>query len=403
MGYVKSRAYPQLIPRDVRVNTAVLRLDYQASSKDTFSLSGNYLDFHSTNGIQTQVSLATGNAIGNNGSTTVFDRTGRASWTHVISPTAINEVRFGFFKDRQGDPASTGTTSIGTPMLPPFGPAALSVNGVSYLGYATAYPRLDPSEVRFQIADSYSWTKGKHTFKFGGDFARVEDYVFYMSNRFGTYTYQTFAAFAADFTGNTTGTKGWQTYSQVFGNPTVDIVTKELTAFAQDEWRITPKLTLTGGLRYEKTFIPQPPASMCNQAMPQTCKIPQTNLNFAPRLGFAYQIFDKTVIRGGGGMFYNRYPTSTIDNLFVTSGVDQLTYSLKSSVSAQKTAGPMFPNILSSAPTAVSGTSSIMYADPQRFRNPYSLQANFALQRELSKNTTLSLSWLWSQIGRAHV
>jgi len=395
LAYLQGRAFPQLVPRKVDDNLLFGKLDYQLSSKDALSFSGNYLDFRSMNGIQTQVSLPTGNAIGNNGTTTVFDRTGRASWTRIISPNAVNELRFGIFKDRQYDPASSGTTSIGTPMVPAFGPLGLTVNSVSYMGFATAYPRLNPSELRLSLADTYSWTVGKHTLKFGADFANVEDYVFSMGNRFGSYTYSTLAAFAADYTGNTTGAKNWQTYTQAFGTPTVDLTVKEFSAFAQDEFRVTPKLTLTGGLRYDYSSIPQP--KTCNPNFQQTCNIPGTSLNFAPRLGFAYQIMNKTVLRGGAGMFYDRYTSSTLENLFVANGVYQLSYSLKSSDPTQKAAAPVFPNILSTAPTAVNGSSSIFYADQQHFRNPYSMQANLAIQRELSKTTSLSVSWLWSR------
>ncbi len=390
-AYVTSRVLPQLVSRSVETNLFFAKFDYNLSSKDSLSFSTNYLDFHSPNGIQTQVSLATGNAIGNNGTTTVFDRTGRASWTRIVSPNAVNELRFGIFKDRQGDPAASGSTSIGTNLMPSFGPAGLTVASVSYLGFATSYPRLNPSELRFQVADTYSWTKGKHTFKFGGDYAHVEDYVWSMGNRLGSYSYSSFNAFALDFSGNPGGAKNWNTFSQVFGTPTVDLAVNEFTVFAQDEFRVTPKLTVTAGLRYENTTIPQP--KTCNSLVPQTCKIPSTSLNFAPRLGFSYALFPKTVLRGGMGMFYNRYTTSTIENMLLTNGVSQLSYSIASSNAA---AGPVFPNILSAAPSGTVGGATVVYADPH-WRNPYSLQGNLALQRELTKDMTLSVSYLWSR------
>ena len=75
-------------------------------SEHTFSFSGNYLDWISPNGIQTQAVLNNGNGIGNNADSTVRDRYGRADWTYVVTPTIIMESRFGYFKDRLYDAAS---------------------------------------------------------------------------------------------------------------------------------------------------------------------------------------------------------------------------------------------------------------------------------------------------------
>ncbi len=304
----------QLVPRTSDVNLLFGKIDYRPTEKNTFSFSFNYLDFRSPNGIQTQLSLADGSGVGNNADTNVFDRTGRASWTSVISASSVNELRFGYFKDRQYDPASPS-------LLPATGPVTLTVNGISNVGYPNGYPRLNPSETRFQIADTLSWIFGSHSFKYGFDYAHTEDYVNRLANRYGSYTYTTFNAFALDFTGNTTGARNYTSYSQAFGNPVVDTNLNEVAFFAQDQWRITPKLTITPGLRYEYTRIPQPASS--NPAFPQTARIPQYNKNIAPRFGFAYAINDKTAFRAGYGLFNNRYTTSTIENFFVANGTYQ--------------------------------------------------------------------------------
>ena len=125
-------------------------------------------------------------------------------------------------------------------------------NGVSYL------PRVEPNEQRFQVADNVSWTVGKHIIKFGVDIAHTEDYTYFLSPAYGSYTYQTVTQFALDFSGNTTGMKNWQSYSQAFGNPVVDAAIRDYGFYSQDQFLITPKLTLNYGVRYEYSQLPQP-------------------------------------------------------------------------------------------------------------------------------------------------
>jgi hypothetical protein len=395
IDFIQNRAETQLVRRNMDTNLLFGKIDFRPNEKDSFSISANYLDFRSPNGIQTQVSLTGGNGIGNNADTNVFNRTGRVSWTRIISPNVLNELRYGFFKDRQYDPASPS-------LLPSTGPVTLTVQSVSNIGYPNGYPRLNPSEVRNQVADTLSWNVGKHSFKFGVDYAHVEDYVNRLANRFGTYTYATLQNFALDFSGNSATTCGtiaapkchWQSYSQAFGNPIVDTKMSDYALFVQDTWKVTPKLTISPGLRFEYTWIPQPGIS--NPKVFETSRIPYAPHEFAPRFGIAYQLSEKTVLRAGYGIFYNRYPSSTIENLFLTNGVYQASYSLRSNTQSNLTAGPIFPAPLSSAPTAVAGTSTILISD-SKFRNPYSQQLTAGFEQEVAKNTSLTLSYVWSR------
>jgi outer membrane receptor for ferrienterochelin and colicin len=400
-AYVTSRAIPQLIPRTMNNNMLFGKIDWHPTEKDTVSFSSNYLDFRSPNGIQTQLSLATGAAIGNNADTNVFDRTGRASWTRIVSNSMLNEVRFGLFKDRQVDTASAD-------LLPTFGstasPVALTVNSVGNLGYAQNYPRVNPSELRIEFSDNFSWTKGKHNLKFGGTVSHLEDYVESMPSQFPFYQYASLTTFAQDFDGTTLApNQHYTTYSQTVGNRQVDLNSWEKTLYAQDEWHITTKLVVSPGVRYEHTSLPQPNSSLCNPLFPMTCKIPTNVGNVAPRLGIAYALNNKTAIHAGYGMFNNRYITSTIENLLVANGVYQKSYSFSGSTltGTQKACLPTFPNVLpfNWTPTgacALSLQPNVMFADPN-YHPSYSQQANLAIDRELGKHTSLSVSYVWSR------
>lgn len=389
VSYLGPRVAPQLIPRTVDVNLMFAKIDYHINERNSLTFSLNYLDFRSPNGIQTQLVLTNGNAIGNNADTNVFDRTFKAGWTSIISNSIVNEFRYGLFKDRQFDPASPS-------LLPSIGPIGLSIGALNNVGYATSYPRYNPSELRHSVADSLSWTVGRHSLKFGAEYANVEDYVNQLSNRYGSYTYPNLTAFAQDYSGNTVGDKHWTGYSQKFGNPIVDITLKETSFYLQDQIKVTPRLTITPGIRFEYTSIPQP--TQVNPAWPQTGIIPNNSASWGPRIGIAYSLNDKTVLRGGYGMFYGRVPSSTIANLYLSNGLYQPQYSLSSSGStgaAQVAAGPVFPFSLPTAPN-VNGSASIAIAEPD-FRNTYSQQASIAIERELAKNTTLTVSGVWSR------
>jgi len=93
----------------------------------------------------------------------------------------VNEFRIGWFTDRQAD-------DINQELLPAgIGVSSLTVAGRTNLGAgSSSVPRIQPSEQRFQFADNLSWTRGKHSLKFGVDIANSDDYTNMLANRLGT-------------------------------------------------------------------------------------------------------------------------------------------------------------------------------------------------------------------------
>src|SRR5206468_1875174 len=129
------------------------------------------------------------------------------------------------------------------------GLSSLTVAGRTNLGAGpNSVPRVSPSEQRFQFADNLSWIRGKHAMKFGVDIASSDDYSLFMSNQFGSYTYANVTNFALDYSGNTSGGRRWSSYSQTFGRPSTDATITDYGFYAQDQFRVTPKLTLNYGL-----------------------------------------------------------------------------------------------------------------------------------------------------------
>jgi hypothetical protein len=387
--FIQGRGMAQLLPRTANSNLFFLKLDWRPNERHSFSFSGNYLDWISPHGIQTQAVLNNGEAIGNNADSTVRTRYGRASWTSIPTNTMVNELRFGFFMDRLYDDFASDLVA------PETGRIGLSVGGQSNLSASPdgGYPRLNPTEQRYQIADNLTWTKGRHTLKLGLDYGNTSDHQNSLRGGYGVYSYSTVAAFAQDFTGNTTGTKKWNSYSQRFGNPDLQLAIRDYNFYLQDQYRVTSKLTLNMGMRYEGARYTQP--TLSNPDYLQTAHIPTTNTNFGPRFGFAYALNQgKTVVRGGYGVFFARYTGGLISTFHVDNGVYQHNYSLSGSRAAELAAGPVFPNRLATPPTG--GVPDLTYASPG-FRNPYTQQGDFGIEHAITKNTGLTVSYIWSR------
>ena len=372
-----------LVPRDVNSYMGFAKLDWRPSDRNSFSFSSNVMHWRSLHGIQTQAVLSSGAALGDNGNSTVETRYGKASWTSIPNASSVNEFRFGWFKDRLSDPASGDLFPSET------GPLYISLYS-STLGASRGYPRTQPSEQRFQFVDNYSWTAGAHSAKFGVDFATTEDYIDQLYNRNGAYTYTSLTSFAMDFSGNTTGARNYSNFQQAFGNPIQRFHTRDIALYGQDVWKIGRKFTLNYGMRYEHTWLPQPFAT--NSDYPQTGRIPRYNRNFSPRVGFSYAFDDKTVLRGGYGIFWARYHGYGLDTLLLGNGIYQSTIYV-----TPTTAGaPTFPNVFTSAEGLPSGTVNLGFA-ADNFHNPYTQQGTLAVERQIGSNLGLTVSYIWSR------
>ncbi len=370
-----------VVPRSVNSDIGFAKLDYHLNDRNTLTFDFNVMHWVSPDGIQTQSVLSSGAALGNNGNSTVETRYGNADWTAIVTPNSLNNFRFGWFKDRLSDPAASA-------LWPSTGPLYITVASAT-VGAAEAYPRTYPSEERFQLADTFSWTKGSHSFKFGVDFDTNQDYLKQLFNYAGAYSYSNLTNFALDFSNNTTS-KAYSSFSQAFGNPIQNLRTNNLYFFAQDSWKITRRFTLNYGLRYEKTFLPQP--TLKDPNYPETGVIPGSNKDFAPRISAAYEINDKTVIRAGYGIFYAPYIIDGIDSLFLGNGL----YQTSISANPNQAGAPLFPNVFPNVNAVPAGTAQLTFAQ-NGFHNPYSEQATLAVQRQLTTDLDLTVSYIYTR------
>ncbi len=374
------------IPRTASNDLYFGRMDYRMSDKNTFSASFNYLRWVSPNGIQTGLSSTTGAAITGNGDDTVHVRNGKLAWTYVPNGSLVNSFRYGLDTDRQSDVFDQAELGGGLGYLD------VSVAAVQ-LGPATYLPRLQPMETRNEVADDLSWTKGKHSIKVGFNWVNSEDFVSSLTNRYGSYTYQTPTLFALDYSGGT-GVKNWTSYSQGFGTPAVDFTIKEFGFYAQDQWRATNRLTVTAGMRYEHSIAPTP--TIVNPDWPQTATIHTGAKNFMPRVGLAYKLNDKTMIRAGFGTFFARLVGGIVEDTLIGQGLFQQSISLSATNPTQLAAGPVFPNALAAVPTGASVSASSLQFTAPNLKTPYSEQGQITVERQITKDMVFSVSGIWS-------
>jgi len=374
-----------VLPRKLDENIGFLKLDYRPTEKDSISANFNLMQFASPNGTVSASALSDGSGFYPNGNQIDLTRWARASYTHVVSATAVNEFRFGWFKD-------TRKQSTNPAIAPADGlVSGLSVADLPNLGMSVNIPNSQPSEYRFLFTDGYSLSVKNHQLKFGAETNYMEDVENALFYAKGEYFYGTITDWAKDLTpaaGDLLAGKRYSGFLQAFGPLLTRAIVRDYNFYAQDQWQLSRKLTLNLGLRYEFNRFTQPPI---NSDYPATGELNEPKNNFAPRLGFAYSLNGgSTVIRGGYGLSYARLPSASVIRLQQRNGVIQKTIFFVSS-----TAGaPTFPGYLLA--TSIAGTgSNVTYADPH-LKTPYTEQADFTIEQRLDSKTVLSASYLWN-------
>lgn len=405
------------------------KIDWNVTPKHHASFQYNRMRWSSPAGIQTAGVVFRGKE--SLGDDFVKADTGIARLTSTVSPTIVNEALFNYGRDFEfefgqpsipGEPVSQQGVS---PQIGISGAAALTFGKPNFLD------RPDyPDERRIEVGDTLSWSRGKHLFKFGGNVNHVDDVFNNLFQGAGQYSYSNRVLYMADYIAANTPGQGtfcgtnfaaascYSTFNQGLGPAAFEFATWDLGFFANDDWRIAPRLTLTLGMRWEYEKMPAP--QIPNPALPLTSQFPSDKGDFGPRLGFALDLGGsqhKTVLRGGYGVYFGRIINSTISNAIVNTavisggtttisgGIPRITggapLSQISVTYTPTTAGaPHYPNVAlfpSTGPTlaAINPPNVIEFAPNTRL--PLVHEYDLAFEREIANNTAVSVSYLGSQ------
>ncbi|MGA9553599.1 MAG: carboxypeptidase regulatory-like domain-containing protein [Candidatus Sulfotelmatobacter sp.] len=362
------------------------RLDYSPSTRDGLFLSFNLNRFDSPGGVITDPT------IGNYGMQTLanaYVHTVQASlgWTHTFSSTLLNEFHASTSQDNQ----------ISTPTgLAPNLPALILDSPAPFILGNAPFSVGRVFERQYSGADRVDYLIGKHTLQFGFDMNRAADSdnndggadpneAVEFGSFLGSYEFSNLQDFALG---------EYNQFSQTSGNPTFSFTVPYCGFYVQDSFRVLQNLTLDMGLREDFQVYPQPAE---NPAFPLTGQYPNQFRRLAPRFGFAWQPVAKTVVRGGFGDFYTNMNGLNYRNAAVSNGLA----SQQSSVNASYTSGPpnqqlpTFPNILPGNSPLFQASPDISLVSPQ-FRAPYILQASLQIEREILRDTTLTIGTMWN-------
>jgi Carboxypeptidase regulatory-like domain len=407
-----------LVPRTGDQNIFFPKIDWQVNSKNHASFSFNRMRWSSPAGIQTQASVTRG--IASFGNDYVKETWGVAKLDTSITPNIINEFRFQYGRDFEYETSQTPapyeianlvhTATYTNPLgLPPS--VTLPSSNAFTFGVPTFLQRpAFPDEARGQVADTLSWSHGKHTFKFGFDVSHVDDNSQNLSTQYGNFSYNVDANnslidYFSDLNKPNTCTLGalhvpcYGSFSQAIGPLGFEFSTNDISMFVADDWKILPRLSLTLGMRWEYQMLPAPFSNLINPAVPQTAHLPADLNNLGPRAGFALDVFGngKTVLRGGYGIYYGRIINSTVFSALTSTGMPggQSFFSLSTSNPTTAPCAPAFPQILGAIPSCAGAKPSTVFFDPN-FQNPQIHQMDLTLERDLGWGTVLSFSYLGS-------
>ncbi|HEY8131593.1 MAG TPA: TonB-dependent receptor [Thermoanaerobaculia bacterium] len=353
----------------------LLKTDHELLSNDHLSLRYNRQRFTGGNFESSGITVAQEHS----GASLVRTDTFSAVNSTIFSNAFFNEVRANYVKDSEPGLANSSNPE-----------ANILQGGVTVLTIGRNF--FSPRETtikRNQLADTATYIVGAHSFKGGFDLNRDKILNFFPGNFSGSYRFNSLADFANGKPASLTQAFPGPGTTGPFTHP--DLM--ETGLFLQDEWHTMPTLTLNLGLRYDRQAIKQPsvlnPDAQLLAAGLRTDRIHQDNNNFGPRLGFAWTPGgdNRTVVRGGYGIFFGRTTAIMIGTGHSNNGINVQTITFTGNLI------PQYPNIYSSIPSGVSLPKPTIFVFQPGFQNPRVQQGSFGVERALTNDLAVGVAY----------
>jgi hypothetical protein len=356
-------SFQQAIPNTHSRTNVGPRFDYQLGKNDTLTLRYQYWRNNEQNQGIGAFTLPTQAY-----NTLETEQTLQAGETHVIGANIVNETRFQFLHD-----INTQTPNSSLPTI--------NVEGYFTAGGNSRGTSQD-DENRYEFQNYTSIVHGKHMIKFGARLRQASVTDSSNSQFNSTYIFKSAAAYqttlnniAAGQLANANGGGAYE-YLVTTGLPAASVSLFDAGLYMEDDWRVRPNLTLSGGLRFE------------------TQNDIADHADWAPRAGLAWGLAHgsntpKTVLRAGWGLFYDRFESEYLLEAQHLNGVAQTSYLIYS---------PDFFN--ANAPvTNLSGAGQIptIYRVSPNLEAPRTMQTAVSLERQVNKVTKLSVTYMNSR------
>jgi hypothetical protein len=324
------------------------RLDYQLTPTNTLTLR-----------YQFERNTDQNDGVGGSGTIALpsqaYNSTSTEHTLQISDTQVVNETRFEYERDNTNENALNNTP-------------ALNVVGL-FLGGGNTIGTNRDQQNHIELQNYTSVSHGNHFIKFGGRLRYTSDNNYSTGNFNGTYTFTDVASYSAGIPSQ---------FSLITGQPQVQDNYVDAELYAEDDWKIIPNMTLSYGLRYE------------------TQNDIHDHKDFAPRIGLAWGLArgkntPKTVLRAGYGIFYDRFGQNLALNVDRLNGTDEQEFIVQSPT--------FYPNVPTQSELLAMGTSTqpTQYRIDPRLRAPYTMQAGIGIERQVTKNATLSATYLNSR------
>ncbi|MDX1981055.1 MAG: TonB-dependent receptor [Bryobacteraceae bacterium] len=346
------------------------------------------------------------------------------SWTRILSSSLVNEFRYGLIRQKvdkrelSAEPQRQLLEQFGLRGIPAYDrlfglPQFTLGGGIGYanLGEPGSMPNFKIHQVH-QYLNNLSWNRGKHNLKFGVDLRWNRSDIFGGDAAHGNFTFdgQFTRISMADFL---MGTPSSFALSTLLGG---QMRFRNYMAYAQDDWKLTRKLTVNLGIRYELTTpwwdkqnnmnkLELAPganygaivtAGSCGDSYSCRGLVNTDTNNWAPRLGFAYQLSPRTVIRTGAGVFYAGQGSLGGNGRMIANFPFSRRATLQSTVArpALQLSTGVPVNVLGDGRTPPANANWQVWEE--NFPAPGVYQWNFAIQREAFRDTTVTVAYVGS-------